>query len=173
MCIRRQAVIATLLVSVLLAGCGQRIGDYTSVSSFSRDGFARSAKQARSLNGRELAVWGYVDYGNMYGDAAAKGMLGQWWSGEGPDSSAWAFNVKTGPDVPVGRSFQVRVPNDSGRDELLRAFAANATAGRPTQVFLRGKMHTFDAPTGGGKRTGLYMEVESSQEISLQPSGGR
>ena len=147
--VHRRAALAALLGSVLLAGCGQNIGDYTSVSSFSRNGFAKNEKQARAVNGRELAVWGYVDYGNIYGDATAKSILGQWWSGDGPDSLTWAFNVKAGPDVPVGRSFQVQVRNDSGRNDLLRAIAGNATSGRPTQVFLKGKCSRSTRPSTG------------------------
>jgi hypothetical protein len=171
--IRRGVVLVALLIGLLLVGCNRRIGDYAAVSSFSKDGFAKGARHVKAVNGRELAVWGYVDYGNIYGDAAARSILGQWWSGDGPDSSTWAFNVKAGPDVSAGRSFQVRVPNDSGRDALLQAIADNATAGRPTQVFLRGKMLTFDAPVNGAMRTGLRMQVQSSSDISLQAPAER
>ncbi len=47
-------------------------------------------------------------------------ILGDWWSGEGPDATTWRFNLKAEADDEVGHSFPVHVPNDPGRDDLLR-----------------------------------------------------
>jgi hypothetical protein len=61
----------------------------------------------------------------------------------------------------------VRVPNDPGRDQLLWAFAADARAGRPTRVFVTGRIYPFVAPTNTSTLTGLYLEPRSSREIRL------
>jgi len=158
-----------LAATLFLIGCSNQIGDYVAASSISRNGFARDAEAMRKLDGQEIKVWGFVDYGNIYGDAGAKAILGDWWSGDGPDAGTWRFNLKADPGDKTGNSFPVLAPNDPGRDELLKAFLADANAQRPTRVFVKGKLHTFDAPTNTGALTGLSLELESSDDILLGP----
>lgn len=67
------------------------------------------------LQGREVRLWRFVDQGNLHGEAVAKRVLGEWWSGEGPDPDYWRFDLKACPDDPVGNAFAVLVPNDAGR----------------------------------------------------------
>jgi hypothetical protein len=154
-----------VLVTLYLAGCGGQTGDYVAASSISRNGFARDAEQMRKLDGQEVKLWGFVDHGNLYGDAGAKAILGDWWSGEGPTATTWRFNLKASEDDETGQSFAVDIPNDQRRDALLRTFVADAGAGKPTKVFLKGRLFTFDAPTNAAALTGLRMELGSSQDI--------
>jgi type II secretory pathway pseudopilin PulG len=158
-----------LAVTVVLAGCGGRTGDYRAASSISRDGFATSAWDLEELSGQEVKIWGFVDHGNIRGDRSAKAILGEWWSGDGPSATSWSFNLKADEDDPVGHSFSVHVPNGAEREALLRAFAADARSHRPTRVFVKGTLHTFDAPTNAATQTGLYMELRSSRDILLEP----
>jgi heat shock protein HslJ len=144
--------------------------DYVAASSITKNGFAVDGKAMRALDGQEMKIWGFVDHGNLYGDESAKAILEDWWSGEGPTATTWRFNLKASADDAVGHSFEVRVPNDQGRDDLLRAFVADAQAQRPTKVFVKGKMFTFDAPTGGAALTGLQLELASSGDILLVPA---
>ncbi len=51
------------------------------------------------------------------------------------------------------------------RPELQRRFLADAAAGRPTRVFVKGRIFTFDAPTNYRHAIGLYMEVGSSVDV--------
>ena len=157
-----------VLVSVLLAGCSQPIGDYVAASSISRNGFTRDGAAMRKLDGQEIMVWGFVDSGNIYGDASAKEILGDRWSGDGPNATTWRFNLKAKADDEVGHSFAVNVPNDEGRDDLLRAFFADASAGKPTRVFLKGKLFAFDAPTNAAPLTGLSLDLKSSRDILFE-----
>lgn len=122
------------------------------------------------MHGSEIRVWGYVDYANLYGDAGAKAILGEFWSGEGPDAASWRFNLKAAEDDAAGQSFAVHVPDDGRRDEVLRVFVANARAGKPTKVFLRGRLFTFAAPANARALTGLYMELQSADDIRLRES---
>ncbi|MEZ4518135.1 MAG: hypothetical protein R3C44_15385 [Chloroflexota bacterium] len=165
-------LILVALVTTLLVACDNQIGDYVSASSISRNGFARNAAEIRELNGEEVKLWGYVDYGNLYGDESARSILGDLWSGEGPDADTWRFNLKTSADSEVGQSFAVYVPNDAGRDELLQAFVADAAAGQPTQVFVTGKIFADDAPTNTADLTALHMELDSSDAVQLEPPEG-
>jgi hypothetical protein len=162
-----------IAATLFLAGCSQQIGDYVAASSISKNGFARDAEAMRKLDGQEIKVWGFVDYGNLYGDAGAKAVLGDWWSGDGPDAGTWRFNLKAEAGDKPGDSFSVLVPNDQGRDELLKVFVAGAKAQQPTRVFVRGKIHAFDAPTNALTLTGLSMELESSGDILLAPPAER
>ena len=141
---------------------------YTAASSLTRNGFAKDGEQMRGLDGQVVKLWGFVDHGNLYGDEGAKAILGDWWSGEGPEASTWRFNLKGNAGDAVGESFAVHVPNDAGRDDLLRAFVADARAGRPTKVFVTGRLATFEAPSSDRVRTGLTMEVQSSSDILLE-----
>ena len=59
----------------------------------------------------------------------------------------------------------MHVPNDAGREDLLRRFVADARAGRPTKVFVQGKLLTFEAPTQVSNLTGLYLELGASRDI--------
>lgn len=165
---KRYLTLIVLVASLLMAGCQQQAGGYVAASSISRNGFARDGAALRRSAGQEIKLWGFVDHGNMYGDAGAKAILQEWWSGEGPNATTWRFNLKAAPDDEVGRSFAVRVPNGPGRDDLLARFLADARAGRPTKVFVKGKLLTFDAPTGGTLLTGLTIETASSRDIALE-----
>jgi hypothetical protein len=158
-----------LAATLLLVGCSRQIGGYEAASSISRNGFARDGEAMRKLDGQEITVWGFVDHANMYGDASAKEILGDWWGGDGPDAGTWRFNLKAREGDKRGDSFSVLVPNDPGRDDLLKAFVADANAQKPTKVFVKGKLHTFDAPTNTSALTGLSLELESSDDILLGP----
>ena len=116
-------------------------------------------------------VWGFVDQGNLYGDADAKRVLGEWWSGEGPDPEHWRFDLKAEANDPVGHSFAVLVPNDPGREDILHRLVADARAQRATKIFVAGRLFTFHAPTQIRDRTGLYLQVRSSQDLRLDPAG--
>lgn len=145
--------------------CPEPLSGYLPAAVIVESGFARDRAQLQALEGSEVRLWGYVDQQNLYGDDAAKKILGDWWSGYGPDTVTWRFNLKAEADDPVGKSFPVHVPNDPGRDELLRLFMADAVAGRQTRVYVQGRVFTFEAPTMGGTLTGLRLELRSSQAI--------
>ncbi len=158
-----------LLCALALAACSPRVGDYGAASAISRNGFAVNGEEIRRLDGKEVKLWGYVDHGNLYGDDAVKQLLGDWWSGAGPDADTWQFNMKANAGDKVGQSFAVRVRNDAGRDALLEHFLADAEAQRPTRVFVTGTLSAFDAPTNAATQTGFSLDVASSQAIRLDP----
>ena len=158
-----------LLVAASLVGCRGQTGDYMAASSISKNGFAIDGKEMRQRDGQEVKLWGYVDHGNLYGDEDAKKILQEWWSGEGPTATTWRFNLKATENDETGRSFPVHVPDDQGRDEILKAFLADARAQKPTKVYVKGKLSTFDAPTNAEALTGLVMELKSSDDILFEP----
>jgi hypothetical protein len=167
--IMRIECLAIMIVAALsLVGCGEQRGEYIAASSISRNGFARDAEAMRKLDGQEVSIWGYVDQGNIYGNEQAREILGDWWSGDGPTATSWRFNLKANPDDAVGRSFEVRVPNDEARDEFLRRFVADANARRPTRVFLTGTIITVDVPTTNATLTGLVLKLQSSDDMLLE-----
>jgi hypothetical protein len=49
-----------------------------------------------------------------------------------------------------------------------RAFVADARVQRPTRIFVTGRLFTFEAPTNATTYQGLYVEVQSSQNIRLE-----
>ena len=168
---RKYLIFFTLIISLLLAGCVPQGGDYVPASSISQNGFARNGQATPIVSGQEIKLWGYVDHGNLYGDEGVRKILEEWWSGEGPTATTWRFNLKANADDEIGRSFAVHVPNDAGRDALLKQFLADAQAQKPTRVFVKGKLFTFDAPTNEATLTGLTMELQSSDDISFEPPG--
>ena len=147
-------------------------GGYLPATAIARNGFLIDRPAGAEAVPREIKLWGFVDHGNLYGDAGAKEILREWWGGEGPDARSWRFNLKGDVNDAVGDSFPVHVLNDSGRDALLRLIVADARAGRPTKVFVTGKMFTFHAPTQTLDLTGLYLQLRSSQDIQLDPPDG-
>ena len=155
------------VVGALLAACNDQTGGYVAAAAISRNGLARNADELRARNGQAIKVWGFVDHANLYGDDAAKAILGEWWSGDGPSATTWRFNLKANENDRPGHSFPVRVHNDQGREELLRAFAEDARAQRPTKVFVNGTVFTFDAPANATTHTGLYVEVRTSRGVLL------
>ena len=161
-----------LIFTAVMGGCDAPVGDYLPASAISRNGFAWDAASVGRIEGQAVKLWGYVDHANLYGDDGAREILGEWWSGPGPSAAAWRFNLKARAEDGAGQSFAVHVPNDAGRDELLRIFRADAESGRPTRVFVTGRLATFDAPTNAADRTGLVLETESSQDILLAPPAG-
>jgi hypothetical protein len=165
---RYVSLVVTFVVATLLVGCSQQIGDYLAASSISENGFVRDERRIRELEGQEVKVWGFVDHANMYGDEGAKQILEEWWSGNGPSASTWRFGLKSREDDKAGQSFAVHVPNGEGRDDLLRVFVADARAQEATQVFVTGKILTFDAPTNATSATGLTMELQSLHDILLE-----
>lgn len=161
-----------LIAAVGVAGCDELAGYYLPVSAITRNGFLIDQAAGPRGRGREVRLWGFVDHGNLFGDAGAKRILGEWWSGEGPGPGMWRFNLKAEVDDAVGRSFAAYVLNDAGRDALLRRLVADARARRPTKVFVQGRLLTFDAPTQLRGLTGLQLEVASSRDIRLAPWEG-
>ncbi len=157
-----------LVATMFLAGCSEQMGDYLAASSISKAGFARNGEAMRKADGQEIKVWGFVDHGNMYGDEGARMILEDWWSGDGPNATTWRFNLRASKDDEAGHSFPVHIPNDQGRDDLLKVFLADARAQQPTKVFVKGRIFTVDAPTNVTSLTGLYMELESSHDILLE-----
>ena len=139
-------------------------------ATIARAGFARDPAAIRAAVGQTIEVRGFVDHGNLYGDAGAKAILADYLSGPGPDPATWRFDLKSGADDPVGHGFAVQVPSGPGRDALLRRLVADARAGRPTPVRVRGQVRTFAAPTNIRRLTGLYMELQSPQDILLHPN---
>jgi hypothetical protein len=99
-----------LAATLLLAGCSKQIGDYVAASSISRNGFARDAEAMRRLDGQEIMVWGFVDSSNIYGGAGAREILGDWWSGDGPDATTWRFNLKAEAGDKAGNSSRCWYP---------------------------------------------------------------
>ncbi len=160
-----------LLPILLMTGCNDNIDGYLPVKEIARSGFLIDDQAIGDLSGQQVRLWGYVDHGNLYGDSSAREILGEWWSGQGPDAGTWRFNLKAHADDATGHSFAVHVPNGEGRDELLKVFVEDAREQRPTRVFLEGKLLTFDAPAQFSGLTGLYLEVSSSQDIQLVPAG--
>jgi hypothetical protein len=123
----------------------------------------------RAVEGWEIRLWGCVDHANLYGDAGARRILAEFWSGDGPRPATWRFDLKAEANDAAGHSFAVHVPNDEGRDDILRTFVADARARRPTRVFMKGRLFTFAAPTNTRLLTGLRMELRSSKDIRLRP----
>jgi hypothetical protein len=153
---------------VLVNGCTHRIGNYVAASSISKNGYARNGKLIHKINGSEIKVWGYVDHGNIFADGADE-ISADWISGSGPSPTTWRFGLKAKPNDATGASFMVSLPNDKDRDKLLRAFITDAKTGKPTKVFIKGKIFTFDAPINFTTITGLKMEVKSTNDILLEP----
>lgn len=164
--------VAVLVAALGLAGCNGQIGEYLPLSAIARGGFVSDEGTVAEVHGREVRLWGFVDQGNLYGGAEAKRVLGEWWSGEGPDPDHWRFDLKAQADDAVGHSFAVLVPNDAGREDLLVRLVADARAGRPTKVFVKGRLFTFHAPTQILDLTSLYLQLRSSQDIRLDPPDG-
>jgi hypothetical protein len=161
-----------LAAAVALAGCGEPAGEYLPVSAIARGGFVSDEGTVAEMHGREVRLWGFVDQGNLYGDAEAKRVLGEWWSGEGPDPNHWRLDLKARADDPVGHSLAVLVPNDAERGDLLDRLAADARAGRATRIFVAGRLSSFDAPTQILDLTGLYLLLRSSRDIRIDPPDG-
>ncbi len=164
--------ILLLLAAAWLAGCDQPRGQYLSASSIARKGFVLDHQSISDMQGGPVRLWGFVDHGNLYGDGRAKGVLAEWWSGDGPDADTWRFDLKAEADDPVGHSFAVLIANDAGREDLLERFVADARARRATKVFVTGRLFTFHAPTQTRDLTGLYLQVRSSQDILLDLPDG-
>lgn len=158
-------VMQMFLIANMLPGCRDRINGYSAASSFSRSGFAKNEDWVLNNQGQEIMVWGYVDHHNLYGDKSAKNILDEWWGGYPSASGTWRFDLKANANDKPGQSFSVQIPNDSGRDEILKVFVADAKAQRPTKVFLKGKLFAFDAPVNTRSYTGIFMELKSSQSI--------
>ena len=164
--ITRTALIL-LITSICLGACHEQQDGYLPASSISRNGFAINPDALGNTQGQEIKLWGFVDHGNLYGDEGAKRILQEGWSGEGPNAATWRFNLKARAEDKTGQSFPVYVPNDQGRDALLKTFAADARAGRPTKVYVKGKLFAFAAPVNARRFTGLYLKLQSSQSVKI------
>lgn len=168
----RQLHVLSLVATFLLAmcGCSDRIAGYTAASAISANGFARNPSSFRDEAGREIRLWGFVDPSNLYGDEDVKNLTGEWWSGPATEPGTWRFNLKANVEDERGHSFPVIVPDDAGRDALLRFFIEDAIAGKPTRVYLTGRIFTYDAPSNLSSRVGLTMRLQSSRDILLDPA---
>lgn len=137
---------------ILISGCNNKqIGDYIAASSITKDGFAKNRNQMLKEQGKEIKIWGFVDHPNIF-----------------VDSTTWKFNIKAKQNDEVGKSFSVIVPNDQGRDALMKVFLADEKADRATRVFVKGKVFVFDAPSMWGSNTGISIKVKSTIDIKIK-----
>jgi predicted small lipoprotein YifL len=60
-----------LAAALALAGCGERVGEYLPVSAIARGGFVGDDRTVAEVHGQDVRLWGFVDHGNLYGDAEA------------------------------------------------------------------------------------------------------
>ena len=164
----RRLVVVLLLAVLAIAGCRTKGDGYIPVAAIARHGFLSDPDTLVEAQGRNIKLWGYVVHANLYGDAVAKSILGEWWGGEAPTPGTWRFNLKASDNDKVGHSFAVVVANDPGRHHILERLAADAKAQRPTRVFVSGKLFRFDAPTQFRTHIGLQMYVVSSDDIRLE-----
>ena len=147
-----------ILMLSVLAGCIDKpIGGYVPASSFSKKGFAKNRKEVLAHRGKVLKVWGYVDGGNVFPKD---------WGDNQPGK--WRFKLKAKPWDDVGQSFSIHIPVDDGHDELVALFEATDFADKPTRVFVTGKLSTFDAPMNFVRKTGLSMDLNSSEDVLLK-----
>lgn len=161
--------VVTLVVSAALGGCDAPVGDYLAASSISRSGFAKHDVGRAVADGQDIRLWGFVDHGNVRTDRCAIDARDGSVNGVEPAATTWQFNLKASERDRAGASFAVCVPMDDGAEQLQRMFLADASAGRPTRVFVTGRIFTFDAPTNYRRRTGLYMRLRSSGDVLLAP----
>jgi len=158
-----------LAVAAALNGCDNRVEGYVAASSISRNGFARNAAALRGAEGQVIRVWGYVDPANI-GTVDAESTIDQ----DGRKVPAhglaiWSFNVKARQSDQAGHSFAVHVPEDARAAGIRELLMAESREGKSTVVFLKGRLFTFDAPTNTGRLTGLYLVLESSRDLLLEP----
>lgn len=171
---RNRCVAALIAAGLFLCGCrgdqgpsAPDVDGYLPLSKLVNNGFGKNRHFLNDLHGQTVRVWGFVDHGNLYGNARAKRILQEWWSGLGPDETRWRFDLKAKADDAVGHSFAVYLPEDAGTAAMLRAFVADARARRPSKVYVTGRLMTFEAPAGLTRRTGLYLELQESGDIRL------
>lgn len=137
---------------ILISGCNNKqIGDYIAASSITKDGFAKNRNQMLKEQGKEIKIWGFVDHPNIF-----------------VDSTTWKFNIKAKQNDEVGKSFSVIVPNDQGKDALMKVFLADEKADRATRVFVKGKVFVFDAPSMWSSNTGISIKVKSTRDIQIK-----
>ena len=147
-----------LIAPLLLGGCVDKsMGGYVPASSFSKKGFAKNRKEVLAHRGKALKVWGYVDGGNVFPKD---------WGDNQPGK--WRFKLKAKPWDDVGQSFSIHIPVDDRHDELVALFEATDLADKPTRVFVTGILSTFDAPMNFVRKTGLFMDLNSSKDVLLK-----
>jgi hypothetical protein len=161
-----RAATCAAVVGLLLFGCNGQALDALDLASISRNGFLAGRLDPAAVHGRSLTLAGFVDARNLYGDDAARRVLGDRWSGPGPGAGAWRFDLLARPGDAAGVAVQVGAGGD--RDGLLRAFVADAEAGRPTRVRVTGHVRTFAAPTNLGRRVGLAVTAASANAVVIE-----
>ena len=124
----------------------------------------------RGLAGREVWISGVVDHGNLQAEEGIEtaGPVAPGQPAQQPPG-LWEFRLKARPDDAVGHSFAVLVPRDRRATELQAAFLEDAQLGRPTAVYVTGRLETFAAPTNVRRLTGLRLRVQSSDDVRLEP----
>ena len=162
---RRFIALLILFVSASLSGCDDSIGGYLAASTISSNGFAKRDFGRRVTDGQTLSVWGFVDHANVQTGRCTARVREDPANGMDPPPARWQFNLKARANDRAGESFAVCVPIDDGSARLQHRFLADAAAGRPTRVFVKGRIFTFDAPTNYRHAIGLYMEVGSSADV--------
>lgn len=145
------------------AGCAHPNPDCRPIGTLAHHGLIRPGARLSGVR----CVRGWVDRGNLYGDAGVRAVLGRWWSGPEPRPHTWRFDLTAGPDGPVGTGVKVQVRNDAGRDALLARLAADADAGRPTAVCVCGPLVATPAPAN--LRTFAALAVHPGGTPDIRP----
>ncbi len=153
--------IPVLTITTGCLGSHRQRGDYLAVASITRG-------QKLNADGNEIKVWGFVDHSNIFANGAQQ-ILEQCWAGDCSAPAQWRFSIKSGQNAETGSGhFSVYAPNDQGRDALLKAFLADAKAGRPTEVFVKGRVSAAKLHSNFSSHVHVRIDVTSSQDILLE-----
>jgi hypothetical protein len=158
-----RALAALVALAPDLSGCAPPGVDCRPIGTLASHGLARAGVASQ----RHACVQGWVDRGNLYGDAGVRARLGRWWSGPGPHTDAWRFDLLARADEPIGHGVPVQVPNDAGRDMLIARLAADADAGRATAVCVCGGLVATPAPTNLRTFTALALHPNGTGDIRV------
>ncbi len=152
-----------IVLPILMSGCNligndKKIGDYVAASSFTKGGFVDNNQTKLTIVGKEIKVWGFVDYSNV----CPIGM------DDGPTPTTWQFSLKARSSSAAGSSFAIHTPKDARQQKLLQEFSRNEAAGLPTKVFVKGIARTSDLNTNTGRLIGLTIETASTEDILFE-----
>lgn len=150
-----------LAAGLFLASCQVEEGEtlaeippgYQAASALVREGFLKKSVKAAELDGQKVALWGYLDGGNIFEDSE--------------QTNYWSFKVKANADDAIGESFSVLVPKSPGYLQSIANLRAFNSGDQAPIVLLLGTARTFAAPTNTNRLTGLVVELPEANAFKL------
>jgi hypothetical protein len=165
------ALVMVMGFALLLQGCsavrypaGVDIDNHASLSKYIKNGYGRNLSMIDEMNGKEVKLWGYVDYERMALEPGTIDSQPEHWTDSSEDDF-WHFYIKRHPEDASSESILVTMPKTREYRKLFEKIRDMENVNRSKLVFVTGIFNVYKADIVGRMERVITVDVTSPSGI--------